>query len=97
MERSIEEFKAFLKDYDVDDFNSIIFIHCREPKEIQKFVERKGAITLFITRPEINPIQTNDADANVCNYSYDYYISNDGTIDDLKEKAQEFLHKIFNV
>ena len=50
-----------------------IFIHCREPEEIKKFVERNDAITVFVKRPGNNQeIYNNHADANVEKYLYDY-------------------------
>lgn len=77
----------------------VVFIHCREPEEIQKFVDRIGAYTLLIQRPTvISEHQINDSDNNVDNYNYDFTINNNGSIDDLKEQAREFLRQfLFNV
>jgi hypothetical protein len=38
--------------------------------------------------PQIN---SNHADANVSNYVYDYYIDNNGTIEELQELAEDFM------
>lgn len=73
----------------------IAFIHCREPEEIQKFVDRLGAITLLIKRPETDDnITSNHADENVFDYEYDYTIMNDSTKEELLIKAKEWLKTI---
>jgi hypothetical protein len=39
---------------------------------------------------------SNHADANVLNCEYDYEIDNNGSLDDLSAKADEFLNLIFD-
>lgn len=72
----------------------IIFIHCREPKEIRKIVEGFGAISLLVENPRIVPITSNHADAEVENYNYDYVINNDKSLINLIRKSAEFLTEI---
>lgn len=71
------------------------FIHCREPKEIQKFVDHYGkdrCITLRIQRPSVDgDDQSNHADAQVDEYDYDLTIVNDGTLDELREAAHMYI------
>lgn len=68
-----------------------IFVHCREPEEIKKFVERNNAITVFIKRPGHNQeIYSNHADENAEKYFYDYVIDNNGTLETLRELAKNF-------
>ena len=70
-----------------------IFVHCREPEEIKKFVERNDAITVFIKRPGNNQeIYNNHADENVEKYLYDYVINNDGTLEAFGELAKDFYN-----
>ena len=69
----------------------IMFVHIREIEEIQKVKELIGAKTLLITSNRVEKILTNKSDANVENYQYDYYIDNSGTLDELKERAKNFL------
>lgn len=70
----------------------IVFVHCREPEEIKKFKDRLGAKTLLMRRNEVESLaQSNHADSEVFKYDYDYTIENNGTIEELKEKAKEFL------
>lgn len=72
--------------------NSVVFIHCREPKEIKKLVEELDAITLLIRRDAAECVeQINHADNEVLNYKYDYVIPNNGTLSELRARAEEFL------
>ena len=81
-----------MESYDIPEYQQIAFVHCREPQEIQKFVDRLGACSLLITRPGVDGHeQYNHADTEVENYHYDFTIANDGTIEDLYNKAKEFL------
>lgn len=73
----------------------VIFVHCREPEEIDKFKLMHSAVTLIVHRPFSDQVaQSNPSDANVFNYAYDYEVYNDGTIDDLRLKAQAFLNEL---
>ena len=73
----------------------IIFIHCREPEEIQRFVnEYKSRTILFYNGAR--QLTTNDSDKNVNNYKYDFIIDNTRTFDDLKELAKNFLEEILS-
>lgn len=82
----------------IEKFNNsedeIMFIHIREPEEIKRIVSKYNAITLLIKRKGLDNIETNSSDFNVDNYDYDYYINNDGTIEDLKKEAIGFIDKI---
>jgi len=79
-----EEFKN-------NDDQDIMFVHIRECSEIEKVKELLNAKSLRITSTRVEKILTNSSDANVENIKYDYYIKNDGTIDELKEKAKQFV------
>ena len=83
------------RDYSTDDL--VIFVHCREPEEIARFVTDYNAITLFISRPSVDGASaSNHADAEVGNFDYDYTIVNDGTIEELEKKAIDFITNIMN-
>lgn len=88
---SCESFKRELEMFDLDS-RGWVFIHCREPKNIAELAEKLGAITLYIER-DILPELGNHADANTTDYEYDYYISNDGTKEELEEKAKLFYQQ----
>jgi hypothetical protein len=75
----------------------ILFIHCREPKEINKIraniKDHVHVYTLCILadRPDMPKVDNNDSDINVYDYHYDFYIDNNGTKGELKDKAAKFL------
>ena len=74
--------------------NSVLFIHCREPKEIEKLVRafKDDVTTLLIRRQEAESVkQINHADNDVLNYAYDYTIYNDSTLSWLRNEAVVFL------
>ena len=72
----------------------IMFVHIREIDEIEKAKKILDAQTLLITNPRIQLITSNDSDKKVNDYNYDYYISNDGTLDDLRTKANQFIKEL---
>jgi hypothetical protein len=89
----IELFMVRMRAYDFDpETDGIVFVHCREPKEIARMCEDWGAQSLLITRGEVeNGEQSNHADAEVYNYNYDYTIPNDNSLLDLEDAAVRFL------
>lgn len=92
VEQAIQSYEKQAIGYDFASEDVLCFVHCREPWEIQKFVDRLGAKTLLIRRPEIETKeQSNHADSDVFNYNYDYTIMNDGTLWDLEKKAANFV------
>ena len=83
--------KKYWKECGYKEENCILFVMCREPKEIQKFVDRIGARTLVIRRTSVEELpQSNHADADIYNYKYNSYIYNDGTLEDLEGLANRF-------
>ena len=83
------EADSFLENSEQD----IMFIHIREISEIEKVNKLLNAKTLLVTSNRVEKILTNSSDANVDQFNYDYYIKNDGTLDELKEKARLFVAK----
>lgn len=85
-----EKIKTFKSNFRID----IMFIHIREPKEIEKLKKEypdDNIKTLLITNKNVPRITSNDGDAGVFNYHYDFVINNDGTLDDLKEAVLDFV------
>jgi len=74
-----------------ESHDNLMFIHIREAEEIEKAKKLLNAKTLLITNPRVQLITSNDSDGKVNEYEYDYYIENDGTLEDLKEKAKNFI------
>lgn len=87
MKNKIEEFIR-------SDEGQILFLHIREPEEIERVVREFGAKTLLIVRDSVMHITSNMADKNVFDYSYDYVIENKGTIEELKDKARQFINEV---
>ena len=76
--------------------SEIMFIHIREPKEIEKLKNTYPYIkTILITNKNVPIITSNSGDGGVFNYDYDYNIKNDGTLDDLKNTALDFINQFY--
>lgn len=67
-----------------------VFIDCREPEEIKRFVNDYNAITILVQRGSAI-IYGNHADDNVNNYQYDIVIDNSRGLDELNQEAQLFV------
>lgn len=80
-----------VKEFKKNDAQSVMFVHVREISEIEKVRDAINAKTLLITSNRVEKIETNKSDANVEKFQYDYYIENNGTLDELKEKARKFV------
>lgn len=98
-----EYVESFFDSYTL--FNTVVFLHIREPEEIAKAVEAFNAKTILVKRDAVEHITSNMADENVFNYNYDYVIDNSGSLEDLKEAAKIFAlgflennltHKVIN-
>ena len=74
--------------------NELLFLHIREPNEISNAVILFNAKTLLIRRKSVKHIITNEADAGVFNYNYNYVIENNGTKEELDNKAKEFVETL---
>jgi dephospho-CoA kinase len=72
----------------------LLMIDSREPAEIERFKNQFHAITVFVQRDDCEKLTSNESDANVENYKYDFYINNNGTLEDLEQQAIEFINKL---
>ena len=90
MEYLAREYNRYYK----DNPDVILFMHIREPKEIERARERFDALTLLIKRPGFEPIQSNHADRDVESYDYDYTIMNNSTVLELEHQAEDFMEKV---
>lgn len=89
--KRIHQEQLRLSQYDLDDDKMIFFVDCREPSEIQKYVERNEAETVLIRRENIYTIASNAADRDVLEYQYDTVLYNNGELNDLRDIAQNFV------
>lgn len=74
--------------------DKFMFIHIREAEEIEKTKKLLNAKTLLISNPRVKLITSNNSDGQVNQYQYDYYIDNDGTLEELKDKAICFMKEL---
>lgn len=77
--------------FNKNKMSNVLFLHIREPEEIQRAVKEFNAETILVTRDSIKQITSNTSDANVFNYKYDYEIRNNGTIESLRKVAEHFV------
>lgn len=96
--KKVEEVYDYIKtecfQYGLKDSDFFLFIHSREPEEIERFKEEYGAVTVLIDRREVEGDQSNHSDADVMNYTYDYIINNNGTLDELEMRALTFIESV---
>ena len=78
------------------DSRSFIFIHCREPKEIERLVKALNnySVCTLLIRRRISDSYGNPSDDNVEDYSYDYIVENNYGIENLKSEALKFYNNI---
>lgn len=102
----LSDLKLLCTDYNNMPFNSMsekvkeftesdaamLFLHIREPEEIEKAKIVFGAKTVLIKRDAVKQITSNMADGNVFNYRYDIVVNNDGDLVRFKKKATEFVN-----
>ncbi len=80
--------------------NEVMFLHIREPEEIEKFVKATGgeAKTLLVrggTRMT-KTVYGNTADDSVEQYAYDYYYVNEKALDVAESEFCELIKKILD-
>ena len=72
----------------------IMFVDCREPKEIDKLKKRLNAFTILVRRPEVEgEIASNESDANVFESDYDLVVWNELGIEELSFMAEYFIDR----
>jgi hypothetical protein len=72
-----------------------LFIDIREPDEIEIAKQAFNASTILVIRNSVEHITSNIADKYVFDYSYDFIINNNGTIDELENEALNFVRKVY--
>lgn len=85
-----QKIKETLEAFDFIQRIDAVFIDCREPEEIARFVKDYGAITILVQRGS-SVVYGNHADDNVKNYQYDIVIDNSRGLDELNQEAQIFV------
>ena len=67
-----------------------VFVDCREPAEIKRFVEEYNALSVLVKRSSISMVYGNHADDNVDDYEYDCVIDNSRGLMELLDEANIF-------
>ena len=86
--------KELIKYSNTDDI--IVFVHAREPNDIERLVKDFNAFTLLIRRPSIEHTYGNHADDDVENWGYDMIYENIGDLEDMEVEAHMILNYIDN-
>lgn len=89
-----EYIKQSIDNFMKDKSSNVLFIHLREPEEIEKVKQDFDCITVLVQNINKDHIDSNMADANVHNYEYDFVINNDYDLDRLKQKAISFICEV---
>lgn len=78
--------------------DSVMFIHCREPEEIDRFVKDFSAHTLLISRAAADENEpSNSSDENVYDYGYDTIVENNGDLEELRESVRTYITAILGL
>lgn len=86
-----EKVDAFYND---DIKEKIMIIDMRETDDILRAVYEFNAISIFIKNDNVPEITSNEADANIEDCGYDYYIENNGTLEEFEECIKCFYYNI---
>lgn len=105
----LSDLKLLCTDYNDMPFNSIknkveefmgndagmLFIHIREPNEIQRAKVAFNAMTILVKRDSVKQITSNMADSGVFDYDYDIVVYNDGDLSDLRLTAEAVIRETY--
>jgi len=73
-----------------DEIPNWIITDCRFPNEADA-VKKHGGVVIRITRPGENKGDLHPSETSLDNYQFDYVIENDGSLDQLEVKVEDFL------
>lgn len=90
----IEAIRSLTEMNSGDSKEIIVFVHVREPNDIEKFVKDFNAFTILVRRPGCGPVLNNHADTNVENWNYDLIYDNEGDLIDMEFEARMILNYI---
>lgn len=91
---SFKAVKSKVDEFMTDDKHLIMLIDIREPSEIKKAQVFFGAKTILIENTRVKFVNSNTSDANVYNYTYDFVVQNNGTLEEFKENIVQFVKDI---
>lgn len=88
LREEVERFKAS------DEY--ALFLHVREPGEIERCVNEFGAMTVLVDRPSVEHITSNMADRNVFEYVYTVVVKNYAGLDEFSDIAKKFIDDVMS-
>lgn len=77
--------------------DAVVFVCCREIKDIECIRSEFDAETIYVKRNvAMQALMSNHADLESLSdaINYDYIVDNNGTLDELVERAREFISKV---
>ena len=77
-----------------DEIHEVMLIDIREPNEIEKAKIAFNAETILIKNDRVYVITSNDGDAGVFDYDYNYMIENNGTLEEFKDNVGIFYNEV---
>lgn len=89
-----DAYRSFL-----DGEDEVLFVHIREPAEIERFRGFVGnrCRTLLVRRPALEQARGllgNRSDDGVADYAYDCIFENDGTLETLPQKVADYFREL---
>ena len=90
-DRPFKFLETCVKRFNNDKVNEFCFLHIREPEEIERAKNEFNAKTVLVWNKNVSLINSNHADANVYDYTYDVLIDNSGTLEELEHEAERFV------
>ena len=88
---AFEDLKRMVNIFEEQKDVVFLFLHIREPNEIERAKNEFNAHTILITRDSVPQITSNMADGGVFNYHYDTIIKNNDTKEMLQGMADLFV------
>ena len=88
-----KDIKQKVNEFKQDTDNMFLFIHIREPEEIERAKKEFGAHTVLVVNDNVLGIYSNHADGRVLEYDYDVVIDNSGTLEELEQEAERFVER----
>ena len=87
-----QDVASIIRSYSHSIASWILFVDSREPAEIERFKKEFGATTVLVRRLGDEVQETsNESDANVFDYNYDFEVKNYGDLNFLQLEAQRFI------
>ncbi len=98
VKKGMDNFCLELEQFGLDSEKAVLFIHTREPAEIERYKKEYNAQTILIRRDEAEQKTfSNHADNDILNYNYDIKINNNNSLEHLKIAAKIFCERITNL